>query len=178
MTVQGLAVFATAIGHCGIAWSEAGIVGCQLPEGSQRRARERLLDRYPDVPEPAPPPEVTTAIDGIVALLRGEQRDLTAVPVALEGVPDFHRRAYDLIRTIRPGRTMTYGEVARELGAPGSARAVGHAMGSNPVPIVVPCHRVVAADGRPGGFSAHGGVTTKLRILQIEGALEPGLFDL
>jgi methylated-DNA-[protein]-cysteine S-methyltransferase len=178
VTADGTAVFDTAIGHCGIAWTEAGLVGCLLPEGSERRARQRLRDRYPAVPDLPPPDEVAAAIDGIVALLRGEPRDLATVRIVLEGVPEFHRHAYDLTRTIPPGRTMTYGEMARELGAPGSARAVGRAMGANPVPIVVPCHRVVAADGRPGGFSAPGGVATKLRMLQIEGALEPGLFDL
>ena len=97
------------------------------------------------------------AIDGIVALLAGEKRDLRELALDMEGLPAFNRRVYELARTIPPGATMTYGEIARRLGSPGMARAVGQALGQNPLPIVVPCHRVLAADGRMGGFSAPGG---------------------
>jgi methylated-DNA-[protein]-cysteine S-methyltransferase len=113
---------------------------------------------------------VQNAIDGIVALLRGEQRDLTAIPLNMEDVPTFHRRVYEVARTIPPGATLSYGEIAARLNEPGAARAVGQALGRNPFAILVPCHRVLAADGRIGGFSANGGIATKLRILSIEGA--------
>ena len=110
------------------------------------------------------------AIDGIVALLRGEKRDLRELVLDIDGAAAaFNRRVYELARTIPPGATMTYGDIARRLGSPGTARAVGQALGQNPLPIVVPCHRVLAADGRMGGFSAPGGVATKRRMLEIEG---------
>lgn len=182
MTAQGFAVFATAIGHCGIAWSDRGVVSVRLPEGSADRTRARLGARFPGAVEAGaaqPPPEaVRQGIAGIVALLRGEPRDLGEVPVDLDGVPEFHRRVYELTRGIHPGCTLTYGEVAERLGMPGSAQAVGQALGRNPVPIVVPCHRVLAAGGKMGGFSAPGGVDTKRRMLLIEGAptVEPTLF--
>jgi len=108
---------------------------------------------------------------GMTALLRGERVSLDDVALDMEGVQPFHRRVFELARTIPAGRTSTYGELATRLGDPGSARAVGEALGRNPFPIVVPCHRVLAATGKLGGFSAHGGATTKRRMLIIEGAL-------
>lgn len=120
------------------------------------------------------------AVDGIVALLRGEAIDLLAIELDMERVPPFHRRVYEVARTVPPGKTLSYGEIAARLGDPGVARAVGQALGRNPCPIIVPCHRVLAAGGKIGGFSANGGVTTKLRLLLIEGARmndAPTLFD-
>jgi methylated-DNA-[protein]-cysteine S-methyltransferase len=116
----------------------------------------------------AAPPEVQSAIDGIVALLGGEPRDLGAVALDMEGVPPFHRRVYHAARAIEAGATLSYGELAARLGERGAARAVGQALGRNPFAIVVPCHRVLAASGKAGGFSAHGGATTKVRLLAIE----------
>ena len=119
------------------------------------------------------------AIDGITALLRGEARDLTGVAIDNEGVPEFNARVYAIARTIPPGETLTYGEIAERLGDRTLAREVGTALGQNPCPLVMPCHRVLAAGGKTGGFSASGGVVTKLRLLSIEGA-QPGgptLFD-
>ena len=116
----------------------------------------------------------------IVALLNGMPDDLADVLIDLAGVPAFDRRVYAVARSILPGATLTYGEVALRLGEPHAARAVGQALGANPWPIVVPCHRVLAAGGKAGGFSAPGGLRTKLRLLQIEGAVlggTPGLFD-
>ena len=110
------------------------------------------------------------AVEGIVALLGGEPSDLSAVALDMEDVPRFHQRVYELARTIPAGATLSYGDIAARLGAPGSARAVGQALGRNPFAIVVPCHRVLAAGGKLGGFSANGGVATKLRLLSIEGA--------
>jgi methylated-DNA-[protein]-cysteine S-methyltransferase len=151
-------VFETAIGRCGISWGVRGITRVMLP---QAVAGDDGIE---------PPPEVAHAIDQISALLRGEPNDLLDVVLDMDGVPEFHRRVYELTRQILPGETTTYGELAAALGDPGAARAVGQALGRNPFPIVVPCHRVLAAGGKSGGFSAPGGVTTKMRLLDIEGA--------
>jgi methylated-DNA-[protein]-cysteine S-methyltransferase len=168
MIARGFTLFDTTIGRCGIAWGERGILSVQLPEACDDDTRARMLRRVPDARAGAPPAAVSRAIAAITALLRGDTPDLTAVTLDMEHVPDFHRRVYEDARTILPGRTRTYGEVAARLGAPGAARAVGQALGRNPFAIVVPCHRVLAAGGRPGGFSARGGTGTKLRMLALE----------
>jgi methylated-DNA-[protein]-cysteine S-methyltransferase len=170
MTAHGIAIFETPLGACGLAWGERGIVGVQLPETHAAETRRRLLRRFPGARETAPPPAVQDAIDGIVALLRGEPRDLAGVPLDMAGVPPFHRQVYEIARTVPPGRTITYGEIAERLGEKRLAREVGQALSRNPFAIVVPCHRVVAAGGKLGGFSARGGVQTKLSMLAIEGA--------
>jgi methylated-DNA-[protein]-cysteine S-methyltransferase len=170
MTTQGIAMFETAVGECGIAWSERGVTGFQLPEGDESSTRRRMALRFSGTLETAPPADVQRSIDAIIALMRGENVDLSFVPLDMEGVPDFHQRVYDVARTIRPGVTLTYGEIARRLGDPGSARAVGQALGRNPFAVIVPCHRVLAAGGKTGGFSATGGAATKLTLLAIEGA--------
>lgn len=142
-----------------------------LPEHTTPQTRARVVRRFPNISESAPPPFVSHAIDGIVALLEGEPRDLTDVPLDFDNaVPEFHRRVYDVTRTIKPGTTLSYGEVAARVGEPGASRAVGQALGRNPIPIIVPCHRVLAANGGTGGFSAPGGTGTKLQLLAIEGA--------
>ena len=170
MTASGFALFDAAIGRCGIAWGERGVAGIQLPEAGEEETRVRMLHRFPAAGEATPPPEVQDAIEDIVALLRGEASDLSTVALDMDGVPEFHRRVYDAARTIPPGETLSYGDIARRVGAPGAARAVGQALGRNPFPIVVPCHRVLAAGGKIGGFSAQGGVATKRRMLAIESA--------
>jgi methylated-DNA-[protein]-cysteine S-methyltransferase len=180
MTTQGFALFDTVIGRCGIAWGARGVTGVQLPEAREPATRARLRQRFPAAREATPPRDVRRALDGITALLRGESSDLSAVALDMDHVPPFHRRVYEAARTIPPGATLSYGEIAARLGAPGSARAVGQALGRNPFAIVVPCHRVLAAGGKVGGFSANGGVTTKLRLLGIEGVQaggQAGLFD-
>ena len=141
-----------------------------LPEQTDHLTRARVARRFPHSLESTPPPFVQHAIEGIVALLTGEARDLSDVPLDLDEIPEFHRRVYDVARTIRPGTTLSYGEMAARVGDPDAARAVGQALGRNPIPIIVPCHRVLAADGGTGGFSAPGGTATKLRLLAIEGA--------
>jgi methylated-DNA-[protein]-cysteine S-methyltransferase len=179
MTTVSYALFNTPIGTCGIAWGERGIVGLQLPEKSERAGQERLLKRFPDATEMAPPPDVLSAIEAIRMLLFGEAVALDFVKLDLDGIADFERRVYDVARTIPPGRTLTYGEIAKRLGEP-DARAVGKALGANPFPIVVPCHRVLGSDGKVGGFSARGGVETKVRMLEIEKARTseaPALFE-
>jgi O-6-methylguanine DNA methyltransferase len=163
-------IFDTAIGPCGIAWNAHGIAGIQLPDRGESHLRARLGRHFPGATEAAPPTDVARAIDGIVALLAGQTSDLRFIALDMDGVPEFHRRVYDVARGIPAGATMSYGEIAARLGTPRDARAVGQALGQNPFPIVVPCHRVVAAGGKLGGFSAPGGVGTKLRLLAIEGA--------
>jgi len=180
MHTTTFALFDTAIGRCGIAWGGRGILGVSLPGASDGRTRNRIRQRHPGAVEAAPPADIRQAIDAIVALLGGEPRDLSSLALDMDGVPELHRRVYEIARTIPPGETRTYGEVARRLGDPRQARAVGQALAQNPFAIVVPCHRVLAAGGRTGGFSAPGGTATKLRILEIEGATAraiPTLFD-
>jgi methylated-DNA-[protein]-cysteine S-methyltransferase len=178
MKALGCTLFDTAIGRCGIAWSGRGVVGVQLPEANGRATRARLLQSFPAAREAPPPPKVQRALDGIVALLRGEASDLAAVALDMDGVPPFHRRVYAVTRKIPPGATLSYGEIAARLDAPGAARAVGQALGRNPFAIIVPCHRVLAAGGKVGGFSASGGITTKRRLLAIEDAPANGGFRL
>ncbi len=168
------ALFDTAIGRCGIAWSERGLLAIQLPESNDAATRMRLKLRCPDALEAPPSGQAANAIERIGALLRGEGSDLAALALDMHGVPPFHRRVYEVAREILPGETLSYGEIAHKLGAPGSARAVGQALGRNPFLIVVPCHRVLAAGGRLGGFSANGGIATKLKLLAIEGARRNG----
>lgn len=180
MSTLEFTLFDTPIGRCGIVWGEHGIVGLQLPEGDDARARRRLRRRFADATEAAPSAAVQRAIVQITALLSGEPMDLSEVALDMDRVGAFEKQVYDIARKIRPGETLTYGEIAAKLGDKALARDVGQAMGMNPFPIVVPCHRVVAAGGKLGGFSARGGVNTKIRILAIEGAAlngQPSLFD-
>jgi methylated-DNA-[protein]-cysteine S-methyltransferase len=170
MSTLGFALFETTIGCCGIVWSDRGIVGVQLPEGDERRTRGRLVRRFPAARESTPPTHIENTIGGIVALLAGEPGELSDALLDDSAMPDFNCRVYRVARTIPPGRTMSYGEIAERLGDRALARDVAQALGQNPFPIIVPCHRVMAAGGKTGGFSAPGGVRTKLRLLSIEGA--------
>src|SRR5205823_8669511 len=129
MTASGFALFDTAIGWCGIAWGDGGIAGVQLPEAGETETRARMLYRFPAAGEAPPPPDVQRAVDHIVALLAGEAGDLSAIALDMGQVPAFHRRVYEVARTIPPGMTLSYGDVAARLGAPGAARAVGQALG-------------------------------------------------
>jgi len=169
--IEGYALFDTALGRCGIAWTERGVAGVQLPEPSDDATRARLRRRRPAASEQPPSAEVARAVERMTALLRGERIDLSDVALDMTDLAPSHRSVLELARTIPAGRTSTYGELAARLGDPMSARAVGDALGRNPFPIIVPCHRVLAASGRLGGFSAHGGSETKRRMLIIEGAL-------
>jgi len=181
----GLALFDTAIGRCGIAWHERGLLGVQLPELSDTRTLSRLSQKAPGARPAAMPEIVQQACDAMTALLNGEARDLTFIALDQDNVPAFNRGVYDIARAIAPGETLTYGEIATRLGDKQLSRAVGKALGENPFPIVIPCHRVLAANGKTGGFSASGGVTTKFKMLAIERAkvaskesqAEPMLFD-
>lgn len=180
MSAQGFTLFPTAIGLCGIAWGERGVTGVRLPERNERATRDRLERRRSEARESAPPPAVQHAIDGIATLLCGQKQDFSDVALDMDGIPDVHQRIYAIARGIPAGATLSYGDIATRLGDRAAAREVGEAMGRNPFPIIVPCHRVLGTGGKVGGFSAAGGVTTKLRLLNIEGARvgdTPGLFE-
>jgi len=176
----GFAFFDTAIGRCSIVWNAHGVVRTRLPEGNVQAATDRIRKRSPGARETKPPAEIQQAIEAMIALLAGEPKDLSGIKLDMSDVPDFNRRVYDTARAIPPGATLTYGEIAERLGDRNLARDVGVALGQNPFPIIVPCHRVLAAGGKLGGFSAPGGVATKRRLLAIEGARAtegPDLFD-
>lgn len=169
----GFCIFDTAIGRCALLWRGDLIVGAALPETSDEAMRERLTRRFPGAVETEPPEFVREAMGKVVALLAGEDADLGDVPLDLEG-SDFELQVWQAARRIPRGEVRSYGEVAQEIGAPGAALAVGVALGRNPAPILVPCHRVLGSGGKSGGFSAPGGVDTKFRMLEIEGARRPG----
>jgi methylated-DNA-[protein]-cysteine S-methyltransferase len=180
MTERSFAVFETAVGDCGIAWGESGVVGAWLPDRDRAALARRIARRLPGARVAPPPLEIAAAISSIVDLFAGGKADLNGVSLDMTGVPEFDRRVYEAARAVPAGSTTTYGEIAARLGDRSVAREVGRALARNPFPIIVPCHRVMAAGGRNGGFSAPGGVTTKLRLLQIEGARAAGiptLFD-
>jgi len=175
----GLHIFETPIGSCGIAWGPHGVTAVSFPERDVTKTEMRLRQKCPRARPADPPPQIVSVIADIVALLKGEKRDLTHIAVDDGAIPEFNRRVYAVARTIPPGETRSYGEIAKTLGDPLLARDVGQALGQNPTPIIVPCHRVLAANGKSGGFSAPGGVDTKMRVLTIERA-QPGgptLFD-
>jgi methylated-DNA-[protein]-cysteine S-methyltransferase len=172
------AIFETEIGFAAIAWNAAGLVACHLPERDAEAARRGLLRRFPDAAEAGVPARLAPTVAGVQALMRGEKADLSEAPLDLSRTPPFHARVYEIARAIPAGETMTYGQIAERLGDKLLARDVGQALGRNPWPMVVPCHRVTAAGGRPGGFSARGGVNTKLRLLAIEGAAAAAQADL
>ncbi|MGC1304001.1 MAG: methylated-DNA--[protein]-cysteine S-methyltransferase [Caulobacteraceae bacterium] len=163
-------LFETAAGWAGVVWDGQALIGVHLPEREPETARRALHRRFPQAAEATPPAWVGAAIGAIGALLQGEKVDLSEVPIDLARVPEFNARVFEIARRIPPGETRTYGEIAVELGDRLLARDVGAALGQNPWPIVVPCHRVTAAGGKLGGFSARGGADTKLKLLAIEGA--------
>lgn len=158
----------TDLGMMGLGWTERGLARLSLPGGN-------LEDRVTRWGFRGDPPAALLRIMGrIVEYARGVEVEFDAFELDVNAVPDFHRRCYDDIRRLRWGQTTTYGEIARRLGDVQFSRAVGQAMGANPIPLIVPCHRVLAASGRAGGFSAPGGVATKMRMLAMEQAAAPG----
>ena len=176
---SGFALFDTAIGTCALAWGPRGLIGVQLPEDHGEAAtRARMRRRFADLAESAPPESARQAISAIQGLLNGASDDLCHIALDMSRVSEFHQRIYAIARRIPPGQTRTYGDIAAELGDKGLSRAVGQAMGHNPFAPVVPCHRVLAAGNKPGGFSAGGGALTKLRMLDIEGARPNGMASL
>src|ERR1700731_3380636 len=180
MAGRGYSIFDSTVGRCGIAWGGSGILGVQLPEAREIETPRRMLRQYPHARDLAPPPMVEIAIDGIAALLRGKPCDFSDVVLDMSGTPPFNRRVYEYARTIPRGQTMTFAELAKRLGASGAANAVGQAIGRNPFTILVPCHRVLAAEGATDRFGMNGGMISKRRLLSLEGALVnsgPTLFD-
>ena len=180
MVSLSFALFKTPIGSCGLVWGASGLVGVLLPEASAVATRARARLRFGGAHEAEAPSDIRKVMVRIVGLLSGERDSLQDIALDTSALPLFSLRVYELARGILPGQTLTYGDVAARIGEPQAARAVGQALGANPFPIIVPCHRVLAAGGRSGGFSAPGGARTKLRLLEIEGAplgVGPGLFD-
>jgi len=165
------ALFDTALGRCGVAWTARGVCTVMLPEADEAALRARMQARFPDAVEQAPRGAAKEAVRAMRGHLAGELDALAAIELDFAGIPLFHRRVYEALRAVGPGRTVGYGELAARVGSPKAARAVGQAVGKNPFPIIVPCQRVLAAGGRVGGFSAHGGVETKRRMLAIEGVV-------
>jgi methylated-DNA-[protein]-cysteine S-methyltransferase len=170
MSGRGYTIFDTGIGRCGIAWGDYGILGVQLPEAREIETRRRLFQLYPDAREMRPPLNTEVAIEGIVALLRGEASDLADVTLDMSDIHAFYQRVYQFTRTIPRGETRTYGELAATLRLTGAVHSVAQAIAQNPFVIIVPCHRVLEAGGYADKISPHGGAISKRRLLSIEGA--------
>jgi methylated-DNA-[protein]-cysteine S-methyltransferase len=169
-TTRHSCVFETAAGFCGIAWSDFGVTRFVLPRTNAAAAERSLRRRAPDAEPGAPPPGVAEAIARAVRYFSGEETDFSAVPLDLRDQEPFFEQIYDALRRVGWGRTTTYGALAAAIGASReAARDVGQAMAKNPTPLLIPCHRVLAAGGRLGGFSAPGGAETKVRMLRLEG---------
>jgi methylated-DNA-[protein]-cysteine S-methyltransferase len=180
MSGRAYTIFDTAIGRCGIAWGQSGIVGVQLPEAREIETRKRLFQLYPDAREMRPPLNTEAAIEGIAALLRGEIGDVSEVALDIAGIHAFDQRVYQIARRIPRGETLTYNEIAVQMGASGAVRSVAQAIARNPFVVIVPCHRVLEAGGYADKISPHGGVISKRRLLSIEGTPSPSsktLFD-
>jgi methylated-DNA-[protein]-cysteine S-methyltransferase len=181
MHATAFAIFDTALGPAAIAWNEAGVRGMAMPGPGEAVQRAYVARRHPQAEEAVPPAEIDRAIADVRTLLDTGRADLTGVPLDLSDTPELHQAVYEIARAIPPGETLTYGDIARRLGDVALSQQVGQALGRNPIPIIVPCHRILAANGGTGGFSAPGGVDTKLKLLTIERARTtdaPNLFAL
>ncbi len=161
-------VFETAIGPCGVAWNGRGLTRLQLPEGDRSATEKRLAARSAGVRSDDPPPLIARLIDDIRRYALGTNVDFTSAALDLTEIDDVCRSVYGAARALGWGQTSTYGEIARRLGM-ADPRDVGQALSRNPIPIIIPCHRVVASGGKLGGFSAYGGTLTKERLLALEG---------
>jgi len=168
-------IFETAGGFCGIAWNNVGITRFQLPTGSAEATERTLLRRVPGAEPGAPGPDVVKAVAAVKRYFAGEETDFSGFSLDLREQDTFFKQVYSAARRVGWGRTTTYGTLAKELGAaPEAARDVGQAMAKNPVALFIPCHRVLAAGGKVGGFSAPGGSAAKIRMLELEGVhVEP-----
>ncbi|HTH98833.1 MAG TPA: methylated-DNA--[protein]-cysteine S-methyltransferase [Stellaceae bacterium] len=163
-------IFETVDGFCAIAWNDAGITAFQLPSKKLAETRRRILHKAPGAELDEPNAKVADTIAAAQRYFQGEQVDFSAVPIDFTHQSAFFTRIYEALRQVHYGRTTTYGALAKQIGAgPEAARDVGQAMATNPVPLIVPCHRVLAAGGKTGGFSAPGGTKSKLRMLELEG---------
>ncbi len=178
MKSAGISIFETVIGFCGIAWRDAKIIGVEIGSHEEKEIRHRLDERLADAQVIPPPDYVRAAIAQIKMLLDGGTPDFSRLPLALDSLPDLNRQVYAIICELNVGETTTYGAIARRIGDVSLSQAVGYALGKNPFPIIVPCHRVLGSHGKVGGFSAAGGIETKLRLLNIERARTTGEPDL
>jgi methylated-DNA-[protein]-cysteine S-methyltransferase len=167
------ALFGTVIGRCALVWSACGVAGLLLPEVHPEATARHARRRHPGAVPASPTPPVSDVIGRVAAHLAGTPDDLADVPLDVRGRPAFACRVWQATRAVPPGSTVSYRAIAVAVGEPDAARAVGRALGQNPCPILVPCHRVLAADGSLHGFSAPGGLATKRRLLEMEGALPP-----
>jgi methylated-DNA-[protein]-cysteine S-methyltransferase len=163
-------IFDTKNGFAALAWNENGVSSLRLPASSEARAEASVLRRFPQARRTTPSTQMASLISEIKRYFDGEKVDFSAVPLDLGSQDPFFARVYAEVRKLGWGETTTYGAVAKVLGAePQAARDVGQAMASNPIPLIVPCHRVLAAGGKIGGFSAPGGSSSKAKMLEIEG---------
>lgn len=170
--MRSYCLFETPLGPCAIAWSAAGLTRVLLPgrdaEATEHRARR---DAEPWAKNRALPDVAAKSVAALTAYFAGDRPDLGDLLLDWSGIPDFHRRIYRALALVPYGTTVTYGALAHRIGEPGAARAVGAALGRNPWPVLIPCHRVLASGHKLGGFSAPGGVATKRALLGLEGAL-------
>lgn len=166
---QHYCLFDTAIGPCGIAWNERGLTRLQLPQSDGDATENRLRAKSAGASPARPSPAAQRAIAEIQRYLTGTKVDFSPIAIDLDHTDPLHRRIYAMARSIAWGQTVTYGELAQQSGCPGEAREVGQAMARNPMPVIIPCHRVLAAGNKVGGFSAYGGTFTKERLLALEG---------
>lgn len=164
-------VFETALGFAGIAWSGAGITRFQLPSATADATSRGLLRRTPDAEEAVPPAHIAEAVAAVKRYFAGEKIDFSHLALDLEGQDELFRAIYAAARCVGYGETTTYGGLAKAIGRSDweAARDVGQAMAKNPVALIIPCHRVLAAGGKIGGFSAPGGAGTKAKMLELEG---------
>ena len=168
---QHYTTFETAIGYMAIAWTEKGICQLQLPEESEAKTRTQLKKKLPDATQAEPSAIVQKAIKLIKLHLEGTPQDMRGIPLDLSRCTEFSRQVYEAARQVKAGQVVTYGDIADRIGQRAASRAVGRALGSNPVAIIVPCHRIIGKGGNMTGFSAFGGCDTKMRLLSIERAL-------
>lgn len=178
MDSTGINIFDTPIGPCGIAWDAGKIIGVEIGDADESETRYRLQSRFDNAETSFAPDYVSKAINKVQLLLDGGDPDFSQTPLALDQVPDLNRKVYQILLELKAGETITYGAIARRLGDVSLSQAVGYALGKNPFPIIVPCHRVLGSNGKVGGFSAAGGTATKLRLLNIERARTSTELDL
>lgn len=169
MTPNSYTLFETPLGWCGLAWNEAfAVTGFQLPEATKAKTAARIEKKSSGIESP-PPPAMAEIIAKVRKHFEGDPQDFRDIPIEIADAAPFAQKVYAAARQIPTGETITYGELAKALKKPNAARAVGNALGKNPIALIVPCHRVLAAGSKPGGFSAHGGLSTKAKMLALEG---------
>jgi methylated-DNA-[protein]-cysteine S-methyltransferase len=169
-TARHYFIFETVHGTCGIAWSSAGVSRFQLPDRNAEASERNLLRRLPGAKPGTPPPQVADTVAAVKRYFAGEKVEFSDVQLDLDGQDEFFKQVYAAARRVGWGHTTTYGMLAKELGGGWeAARDVGQAMAKNPVALIIPCHRVLAAGGKVGGFSAPGGSASKIKMLELEG---------